>query len=189
MTRFHMAGSAQYWPNITLNVLTCGLGISPISFDRCRTTWDWGLRGFTAYRASVVRYSTKMLSNTVVFDYIFLLYLVYIHNGDVLFQRVWSGVHRTDWSIYSDQENNRHVQLGQPNISAVAGHRFNHNHVIKFQDTWILCTVPGSTDRLIKEAVVLELHPTNMNREDGLTLSGSWKPFFRLLSVSRRSPQ
>jgi hypothetical protein len=63
----------------------------------------------------------------------------------------------------------QHNRFGQPDKSAVAEHEFNHNHDLKFQDTWILCTVPGYTDRLIKEAVVLELHPTNMNREDGLT--------------------
>jgi hypothetical protein len=50
---------------------------------------------------------------------------------------------------------------------------FNHNHVIKFQDTRIFSNVPGYTERLIWEAVELELHPNNVNREDGLTLSES----------------
>jgi hypothetical protein len=63
---------------------------------------------------------------------------------------------------------------------------FIHNHLIKFQDTRSLPTVPGYMDRIIREAVELGLHPNNMNREDGLTFNGSWKPLFRLLGESRR---
>ena len=48
------------------------------------------------------------------------------------------------------KENHQHIWLGQPDKLAVAKHRFNHNHLIKFQDTWILSTVPGYTDRLIR---------------------------------------
>ena len=36
-----------------------------------------------------------------------------------------------------------HIRLGYPDRLAVAEHRFNHNHLIKFQDTWILSFVPG----------------------------------------------
>ena len=63
---------------------------------------------------------------------------------------------------------------------AVAEHRFNHNHLIKFQDTQILSTVPGYMDRLIREAVELGLFH-NIKKKDGLTLSGPLKPPFRLL--------
>jgi hypothetical protein len=66
-----------------------------------------------------------------------------------------------------------HTWLGHPDKLAVVEYRFNHNHVIKFEETWILSTVPGHIKKLLREAVQFELHPKNMNREDGLTLNGS----------------
>jgi hypothetical protein len=80
------------------------------------------------------------------------------------------------------KEHHWHIWLGHPDKSAVAEHRFNHDHLIKFQDTSILSTKSSYKDQLIREVIVLDLHPNNMNREDGLTLSGSRR-------VSRWPPQ
>jgi hypothetical protein len=44
-------------------------------------------------------------------------------------------------------------------------------------------------DRIVKEAIEIELHNYNINREGGFCLSKSWKPLIRSLKLSGHDPR
>jgi hypothetical protein len=86
------------------------------------------------------------------------------------------------------KEHRRHIRLEHPDKSAVAEHSIDQGHLIQFHNSFILVTKTRYMDRIGREAIEIELHPYNINREGGFCLSKSWKPLTGSLKLSGHVP-
>jgi hypothetical protein len=79
------------------------------------------------------------------------------------------------------KEHERHIQLCQPEKSAVAEHCLETGHRIEFEEVTVLTRSAGYMDRLVKRAIEIRLHPDNFNRDNGFILSHAWYPLINQL--------
>jgi hypothetical protein len=77
------------------------------------------------------------------------------------------------------KEHYRHIRLYHCQKSAVVERSINLCYRIKLQDASILAKKSRRTDRSVREPTEIELHPDNMNSEDGFFLLRSWKTIIR----------
>ena len=70
----------------------------------------------------------------------------------------------------------------QVNKSAIVEHSFKSKHHICFNQTNIISSTSHYSSRLIREAILIEKHPNNFNREDCYKLSQFWRPLIHQLA-------
>jgi hypothetical protein len=87
------------------------------------------------------------------------------------------------------KEHQRHIRLKHPDKSAIAEHIIDQGHRIQFHNSSILATKTRYMDRIVREAIEIELHPYNINRDGGFCLSKSWKPLIGSLKLSGHDPR
>jgi hypothetical protein len=99
--------------------------------------------------------------------------------GLYIISHEWSQVYigQIGCSIYTRlKEHHQHICLEHPVRSALAEHGISLGHCVQLHNTTVPSTKPVYMHCIIREAVENELHANNMNREDGLCVSKTWKP-------------
>jgi hypothetical protein len=81
------------------------------------------------------------------------------------------------------KEHQRHLRLEHPDKSAVAENSIDQGHSIQFHNASIFAMKTRYIDHIVREAIEIELHPYNINREGGFCLSKSWKPLIGSLKI------
>ena len=73
-----------------------------------------------------------------------------------------------------------HTHNGQHHLSAIAEHiHLNPGHNINFEKTQVIAKTQKYLPRIIKEAIEIQKHPNNFNRDDSYKLSFTWKQLIK----------
>jgi len=67
-------------------------------------------------------------------------------------------------------------------------HLINTAHCIDFDGTSKLVMATTYMDHVVKEAIEIQLHPDNFNRNEGFNLSCAWCPLVKMLILSGGAP-
>ena len=77
------------------------------------------------------------------------------------------------------KEHKRHTYYGQHLLSVAHYIYLNPGHNIEFENTQVIAKTQKYLPRLIKEAIEIQKHPNNFNRDDSYKLSSTWKQLIK----------
>jgi hypothetical protein len=85
------------------------------------------------------------------------------------------------------KEHHQHIRLYHPEKSALSEHSINLGHRVHLHNTSILAKKLRRTDRVIREAIEIDVHANNISREDVFSPSRSSKPLIRDLRERKQA--
>ena len=85
------------------------------------------------------------------------------------------------------KEHGADIRIGRSRTSALAEHSSKTKHHICLENASIIAREEQHQKRKIREALEILKHPCNLNRDNGLEISGSWLPLIREIRSANTS--
>ncbi len=74
------------------------------------------------------------------------------------------------------KEHDRDIRLARTQTSAVSEHSHNTGHYPLWNEVKFIDREPHWYKRRVKEAIHIRLHPSNINRDNGIEIPEAWMP-------------